>query len=243
LIFNFIQKLIELKQYKNKMKKKTHTIIISDLHLGSKVSQPAKILKMLEGYSFQKLILLGDVFDKLDFRGLSKDAWDLLNYIGKFSKSKKVRWVVGNHDKMLVNVFGSLIDAEIYETYIWHYKHKKYLAIHGHQFDRFLVDNAFLSDVANSIYNFILRMDAENKRFSHYLRGKSRGWLRLSEKVAHSAIHYAKKNGADFVFCGHTHKAMKKNRHKIKYYNSGCWTDVPCTYITIDENNIKILEY
>ena len=224
-------------------KKKTHTLIISDLHLGSKVSQPEKVLKMLESYSFRKLILLGDVFDSMDFRSLSKECWNLLTYIGKISKDKKVRWVIGNHDEGLENIFKSLMDAKIYETYSWQYKQKKYLTIHGHQFDRFLIDNAFLSYLAAKIYNFVQRFDSDKKIFSHYLKRKSKGWLRLSEKVAHSALIYAKKNDADFVFCGHTHKALEKISHKIKYFNSGCWTDIPCNYITIDEEDIIIREF
>lgn len=223
--------------------KKTHTLIISDLHLGSPVSQPVKVLNLLKSYSFRKLILLGDVFDNMDFRKLTKESWELLSYIGKISKDKKVRWVMGNHDSGLVDIFGSLFDARIYEHYSWNYKHQKYLAIHGHQFDRFLVNNALLSYLATVIYDFIQRIDSDEKRFSHFLKRKSKGWLRLSEKVAHSALLYGKKHGASYVFCGHTHRATEKKNHAIMYYNSGCWTDLPCSYITIDENNIKIHEY
>jgi UDP-2,3-diacylglucosamine pyrophosphatase LpxH len=222
-------------------KKKTHTIIISDLHLGSPVSQPEKTLEMLEGYSFRKLILLGDIFDNLDFRNLSRGCWELLNYIGKISVDKKVRWVMGNHDKGLGDVFGSLMNASIYKVYSWQYKQKKYLAIHGHQFDRFLIDNAFISYAANKIYDFVQRLDFEDKRISHFLKRKSKGWLRLSEKVASSALLYGKKHEANYVFCGHTHKAMEKSKKNVKYYNSGCWTDSPCSYITIDEKEIKII--
>jgi UDP-2,3-diacylglucosamine pyrophosphatase LpxH len=229
---------------KNKIeKKKTHTIIISDLHLGSLVSQPRKVLKMLKGYSFRKLILLGDVLDNLDFRHLSSDSWELLTYIGKISKDVKVRWVKGNHDEGLTHIFGTLMDGRIYESYSWQFKHEKYLAIHGHQFDRFLIDNEFLSYLATNIYNYIQRFDGPEKKFSHWLKRRSKGWLRLSEKVAHEALLYGKKHGANYVFCGHTHKAMEKNNHEIRYFNSGCWTDIPCTYITIDEKDIKIREY
>jgi UDP-2,3-diacylglucosamine pyrophosphatase LpxH len=223
-----------------KTKKKTHTLILSDLHLGSSVSQPKKALEVVQSHSFHKLILLGDVFDNLDFRNLSKDSWDFLTYIGQISKTKKIRWVIGNHDQGLTNVFGSLIDAQIHETYTWYYKGEKYLAIHGHQFDRFLIDNAFISYWANVIYNFIQRIDSEKKIFSHYLKRKSKGWLRLSEKVARGALHYGKKHNAQYVFCGHTHRALQKRNHEIRYYNSGCFTDRPCTYITIDEGDINI---
>jgi UDP-2,3-diacylglucosamine pyrophosphatase LpxH len=222
-------------------KKKTHTLIISDLHLGSLVSQPQKALEIIQSYSFRKLILLGDVFENLDFRNLSRESWELLAYIGKISQTRKVRWVIGNHDKGLQDVFNSLMNATIYDTYSWQYKQEKYLAIHGHQFDRFLVDNAFISYVANKIYDFIQRFDFEDKRVSHFLKRKSKGWLRLSEKVANLAIIYGKKNAAKYVFCGHTHKAMKKSKQGVRYYNSGCWTDTPCSYITINEKEIEVI--
>jgi UDP-2,3-diacylglucosamine pyrophosphatase LpxH len=227
----------------NPEKKKTHTLIVSDLHLGTDVSQPERVLGLLKSYSFRKLILLGDIFDSLDFRNISKNSLELISHIGKISKEKKVRWIVGNHDEGLADVFGPLMNARIYEVYEWQYESEKYLAIHGHQFDRFLVDNAFLSYAATRVYNFIQKFDNEKKSISHYIKRNSKGWLRLSEKVAKSALRYGKERGADYVFCGHTHKTLEKSLNGTKYYNSGCWTDTPCNYITIDGSNIKIHDY
>ena len=227
-----------------KEKNKTHTLIISDLHLGSRVSQPKKVLALLKNFSFRKLILLGDVFDSLDLRHLSSESWELLNYIGTLSRVCKVRWVKGNHDEGLYDIFGTLLNAQIHETYTWQFKQEKYFAMHGHQFDRFLVDNVFLSQAASTVYNFIQRIDFTGNRFSHFIKRKSKGWLRLSQKVAEGAIAEAKEQGARYVFCGHTHKAVDKSKGcYVKYYNSGCWTDDPCTFITIDEKNIQVREY
>ncbi len=225
-------------------KNKTHTLIISDLHLGSGVSQPEKVLKLLKSFSFRKLILLGDVFDSLDFRHLSPESWELLNYIGRISRDKKVRWVKGNHDDGMSELFGSLMNAQIYENYTWQFKREKYLAMHGHQFDRFLIDNVVLSRWATIAYDFIQRIDFKDRRISHFVKRKSKGWLRLSEKVAAGAMAEAREQGVKYVFCGHTHKALEKTKGQyVKYYNSGCWTDTPCTFITIDENDIEIREY
>jgi UDP-2,3-diacylglucosamine pyrophosphatase LpxH len=224
--------------------KTTHTIIISDLHLGSSVSQPTRVLKMLQGYSFRKLILLGDVFDSFDFRKLSKESSALIDFIGKISKERKVRWIEGNHDLGFLEMFGSLIGAKIYKRqYSWEYEGRKYLAIHGHQFDRFLVDNEIVSSLACYFYNFVQRLDFKDRRISHFMKRKSKGWLRLSEKVSDSAILYALKNHATYIFCGHTHKAMHKAAGNINYYNSGCWADEPCSYITVDGEKIKIMNY
>ena len=232
------------KKRKKREKKSTHTLIISDLHLGSRVAQPAKVLKLLKSYNFRKLILLGDVFDGFDLKHLTPESLELLNYIGKISRDKKVRWVKGNHDEGLYEIFGPLMNAKIHETYVWQYKKERYLAMHGHQFDRFLIDNVFLSRLASWIYNQIQRFDFADKRVSHYVKRESKGWLRISQKVAEGAVKEAKKNGAKYAFCGHTHKPLEKtNFHHVRYYNAGCWTDTPCSYITIDKRDIRIRKF
>jgi len=151
--------------------------------------------------------------------------------------------VEGNHDKGLAKIFSALTGARLHKVYKWQHNKQKYLAIHGHQFDNFLIDNAFLSILASQIYNLIQLFDFQDKRVSHFLKRKSRGWLRLSEKVARRAILYARLRGADYIFCGHTHKAMHERRGRVHYYNSGGWTDIPSTYITLDGKSIQINEY
>lgn len=226
-----------------KIKNKAHTLIISDLHLGSHVSRAREAAEFLKNFEFKKLILLGDIFEDLNFNRLREEDWKFLALLSRFSKTRKVRWVEGNHDKGLAKIFAALTGAKVYKVYVWRHKNKKYLAIHGHQFDNFLINNALLSLVASQLYNFIQLVDFSDKRISHYIKSKSKGWLRLSDKVATRAILYARLRRADYIFCGHTHKAMQEKRGKIHYYNSGSWTDVPATYITVDGRKIEICKY
>ncbi len=222
---------------------KTHTLIISDIHLGSSVSRSKAVYKFLENFKFKKLILLGDIFESLNFNGLEKDDWKFLSLLSEFSKHKKIRWIEGNHDVGLTKIFGAFTGAKIYKSYKWHYNNKKYLAIHGHQFDNFLINNMVLSFLINKLYNFIQLIDFKDKRISRFIKNKSKGWLRLSKKVAHRAILYAKLRNVQTIFCGHTHKALYIKKRDVSYYNSGCWTDVPSTYITIDKDGAKIHKY
>ena len=60
-------------------------IIVSDIHLGSEVSRPSQVIDMLQSYKFNRLILLGDIFDDLNFRRLKKEHWNLLSFIRKLS--------------------------------------------------------------------------------------------------------------------------------------------------------------
>jgi len=225
---------------KEKIKNKTHTLIISDVHLGSRVSRSREAAELLENFQFRKLILLGDIFEDLNFNELRPDDWKFLSLIGKISQTSKVRWVEGNHDQGLSKIFGIMIGAKVYKAYKWQYGGKKYVAIHGHQFDNFLVNNVFLSFLACKIYYFIQLFDFGDKRISRFVKRSSKGWLRLSDKVAKRAIFYARLRRIDYIFCGHTHKAIEEKRKGIHYYNSGCWTDIPSTYITIDRDDIRI---
>lgn len=228
-------------------KKDVNTIIISDIHLGSEVARPKQLRKMLHGYSYERLILLGDIFDDLNFKRLKKEHWNLLSYIRKLSKPGKnpeVIWVEGNHDEGLSEIMSVLIGIEVYKEYSWEFEGKRFLAIHGHQFDRFLNENVIISNITSYIYTKLQKWGKENQSFPRYIKKKSKGWLRLSHKVADSAINYAQQHKADVVFCGHTHLQLSKNENGVEYFNSGCWTDIPSHYIVINHNgSIEMKEF
>jgi len=223
-------------------RKYTKTMIVSDIHLGSRVSRTSELLKLLKSYSFKKLILLGDIFEHLNFNNLTNEHWELLSYFKKISKDVEIIWIEGNHDVGLSKVMSNLVGLEVFKTYTWRYKGKKCLAIHGHQFDRFLSNNIILSYLATIFYAFIQKIDTDNQRMARFVKRKSKGWLRLSRKVANSAVLYGKLRGAKYVFCGHTHQSAHLKKRKVEYYNSGCWTDIPSSYITMDKKGIKIHE-
>lgn len=218
-------------------KEEVSTIIVSDIHLGSDVARPKAVKEMLQRYDFKRLILLGDIFDDLNFSRLKKEHWNLLSYIRKLSnpeKKIKVIWVEGNHDEGLSEIMSHLIGIKVYKEYYWISNGKKYLAIHGHQFDRFLNENVLISNISSFIYYKIQKYDRQNQKISRYIKRRSKGWLRLSNKVADGAIKYAAENEANVIFCGHTHQTLYKKDMNIEFYNSGCWTDIPSSYIVID---------
>jgi len=223
--------------------KKTETIIVSDIHLGSRVSRAKQLIKLLKSYSFKRLILLGDIFEDLNFGKITEDQWALLSYIRNISHRAEVVWIEGNHDKGLSDIMSALVGIKAYKRYTWQYKRKKCIAIHGHQFDRFLINNLLLSYLATYIYNLIQRIDFENQTISRYIKKRSKMWMRSSQKVTNSAIFYAKFTKAKYIFCGHTHQALELKKFGVNYYNAGCWTDIPSTYITMDDKEIKIHDY
>ena len=222
------------------------TIIISDLHLGSEVSLAKDARRMLKTRAFKRLILLGDIFCDLNFRRLKKEHWEFLSYIRKLSHPKRdveVVWVEGNHDQGLADVMSHLVGVPVHQEYTWTLAGQRYVAIHGHQFDRFIINNTALSGIGAFLYIQIQKCDSERKRLTRFLDRLNSRWLRLSPKIAADALAYAKLRGANTIFCGHTHQAMETEKDGVRYFNSGCWSNDRPTYISVDEAGVQIHDY
>jgi UDP-2,3-diacylglucosamine pyrophosphatase LpxH len=222
------------------------TLILSDVHLGSEVSRARDATHMLRQNRFRRLILLGDIFSDLNFRRLTKEHWKFLSYIRKLSNPKRgveVVWVEGNHDRGLVDVMSHLVGVRAYEEYAWEFRGLRHLAVHGHQFDRFVVNNLLLSGLGTFLHLQLQKLDFKNKQFSRYVDRLNTRWLRLSSKVCAGALAHARAHKADRIFCGHTHIALASEQDGIQYFNSGSWTDSQPTYITVGGEGVQIHEY
>ena len=120
------------------------TLILSDLHLGADMSRAREALRVLRENRFRRLILLGDIFADLNFGRLKKEHWKFLGFIRKLSNPKRnveVVWVEGNHDHGLAEIMSHLVGVRVYHEYQWEYQGLRHLAVHGHQFDGFVVGN------------------------------------------------------------------------------------------------------
>jgi len=223
-----------------------NTLILSDLHLGAETSRAREATRVLKENRFQRLILLGDIFADLNFARLTKDHWKFLGYIRKLSNPKRqveVVWVEGNHDHGLTNIMSHLVGVRVYQHYTWEYQGLRHIAIHGHQFDGFQVNNLRLNTLGTSLYLQLQKLDFKNKPIARLIDRLNTRWLRMSSKVSAGALQYARQHDANRIFCGHTHQAVHVEQEGIDYYNSGGWVDSRLTYLTVDEQGVRIHEY
>src|SRR5579863_9748553 len=142
------------------------TLILSDVHLGSECSRARDAMQMLKSRRFQRLILLGDIFADLNFGRLTKDHWKFLGYIRKLSNPKRnveVIWVEGNHDSGLTDIMSHLVGVKVYQEYSWEHAALRHIAIHGHQFDGFQVNNVRLNTLGTSLYLQLQKLDFKSK--------------------------------------------------------------------------------
>jgi UDP-2,3-diacylglucosamine pyrophosphatase LpxH len=222
------------------------TLILSDVHLGAECSRVQEATSLLKQSRFRRLILLGDIFADLNFRRLTKEHWKFLGYIRKLSNPKRnieVVWVEGNHDQGLTDVMSHLVGVRVYQEYAWEFDGKKHLAIHGHQFDQFIVNTLRLNYLGTLLYLQLQRLDLKGKPITRFIDRLNTRWLRMSAKVASGALFHARLKKADRIFCGHTHDAMQQEREGICYYNTGGWVDSKLTYVTVDAGGVQIHEY
>lgn len=221
---------------------KVDTLIISDVHLGFKYSRVDKLTEVLSRYRFKRLVLNGDIFDDLNFNRLNSEHWDVLSLFRHLSKYAEVVWVVGNHDGR-ADVLSRLLGVTVHDDYAWKVGCKKFLAIHGHQFDRFISEDPIISNIAGGIFYFLKRFEGKNEALTRWISKHNRSWLRMSDEVAFGAIKYAKSKGADHVFCGHTHLARILEIKGVKYFNSGCWVELPSSLITIKGDKVELKRF
>ena len=223
------------------------TLILSDLHLGADMSHAREALRVLHETRYRRLILLGDIFADLNFGRLKKEHWKFLGFIRKLSNPKRqveVVWVEGNHDLGLAEIMSHLVGVQVYQEYEWSYRGLRHLAVHGHQFDRFVVKNVRLNYwFGTLLYLQLQKLDSKNKVLTRFLDRLGTRWQRLSEKVADGALSHAALVGATRIFCGHTHAALCRQRDGCEYYNAGAWIDEKLTYITVGDDGVQIHEY
>jgi len=233
--------------------KRVATIVVSDIHLGSPVSRVRRLTEIIENeyqkdgrYLFDQLVLLGDIFDRLDLRHLDEDDWKFLELIQKIAEPEygvKVIWLNGNHDEASQTVVQDFFDTNVLKDYEWVHADKKFLATHGDRFDKFIQKNELTSKFFSRIYIYIQSLDFETRPVSRFFKRLSKK-IYLPKRLHEDIIAYARGKSADVIFCGHTHHAdAKVAPDGISYVNTGCWTDIPSTYVTVGLNGeVKIHE-
>ncbi len=217
-------------------------IVISDLHLGSPVCQAKLLEEFLEWAcdNSRELIINGDIFDDLNFNRLSKRHFACLRVIRRNSDRDNFRliWLRGNHDGP-ADVVSHIVGVEILDEYIYDNGSVQLLILHGDQFDTFITQHAFLTNIACGLFYYFQKLVPH--RAARWVRRISKRWQRNSQLVERRAIDHARSRGCQHVTCGHTHLPMVAEHDGIHYYNTGTWMEAPpCPFLSIRGDTILL---
>ncbi|MCB5176540.1 UDP-2,3-diacylglucosamine diphosphatase [Microvirga lenta] len=226
---------------------RVRTLFLSDLHLGTRGCQAGPLLAFLKAYDADIIYLVGDIVDGWKL----KSGWywpqahnDVVQkLLRKVRKGAKLVYIPGNHDEFLrdyigVNLGGiELADHALHETA----DGKRYLVIHGDQFDLVVRHARWLALLGDGAYTAALFVNTHlnilRRRLGLTYWSLS-SWAKLRVK---NAVNYisrfedllaseARRQEADGVICGHIHHAVMHERFGIAYVNTGDWVE-SCTAV------------
>jgi UDP-2,3-diacylglucosamine pyrophosphatase LpxH len=218
-------------------------VVLSDLHLGSDNCQAKRVGELLERLAdgeveTKRLILNGDVFDSFDFRRLNKNHWKVLSLVRKLSDHVETIWLAGNHDGS-AEVISHLLGVTVQDDYVLESGDRRLLILHGHVFDKFIDKHPILTWLADRVYNVLQWIDRSHY-FAKLAKRGSKTFLRCARKIEEGAVELARRRGCHAAVCGHTHAACAHTEQPVAYFNSGCWTELPCSYLTVAAGVVRL---
>ena len=236
------------------------TIVVSDIHLGTKGSKAKEISRFLRQYTCENLILNGDIIDGWQLKKSGSWKRKHTRFFVRILKmienhQTQVYYLRGNHDDFLDQILplqiGNLwIQSDmIYETH-----GKKYLITHGDIFDSITTNLRWIAYLGDIGYTFLLWL---NKYVNHHRRKKGLPYFSLSQYLkgkVKSAVSYidqyeqeltqmAKAKGCDGIICGHIHKAETRMIDGIHYLNSGDWVETMSALAEDHDGNWQVIYY
>ncbi|WP_159709690.1 metallophosphoesterase family protein [Geminicoccus flavidas] len=218
------------------------SLLVSDLHLGLPNSRSAELLRLLDGLRFSRLILLGDILHAACVRRLSRDDWALVEAIRDLRErpgGPLVLPVAGNHDRACKDLVARLLGVPVAEQVAWDLAGRRFLAMHGDRFDRFVSRHLRAAAAVSALFACCHRLS----RHGHWPHALDQLHVRLSglgRRMAEAALAHAHLHDADVIFCGHTHQPFQETRpdgtgakRRRTYVNTGAWTGACLTFGTV----------
>ena len=243
------------------------TLIISDIHLGSRHTNVTLLNEMLDREPFDRLILNGDTIHSVNLRKLNGAHWALLNRFRKLARSRELILIRGNHDHEadhvpyhLANTNGangtatsngngaaehdigtvSVLPGLLEVPMREDYR----LDVDGEPYlvlhgDRFdpTLNYPMVTEAACVCYQLTTRV---NKKLAKWLKKKSKRWSGVLQFVRGQSVLHGQSEGVRGVITGHTHFAEDSQVDQIHYLNTGCWTEYPYSYIAIDGGKVSL---
>jgi len=208
-----------------------NTLVVSDIHLGTCVSQKDKFLKVLD-LNFKTLIINGDLFDNYSFHRYDKKDWKILSKIRKLTKTHNVVLVHGNHDEDCEFITG-VTGMHFVENYYMKINNRSFYLEHGHQYDKWTSERPLITWFFTGLYYWFQKFDPSHTLTRHIKR-LSKSWIRAKDIVRSKFVLKHQKT-AEILIAGHTHYPEIRHFAKCTYINTGSFCDEVCSYCIIDD--------
>jgi UDP-2,3-diacylglucosamine pyrophosphatase LpxH len=218
------------------------TIVLSDIHLGSKWSKAREATRFLKHHSCETLILCGDIIDGWAILRGKRAKWkrrhtNFIKALLSIAHDTRIVYVRGNHDDFLDRVIPvNFMGISIVRDWIYASGGKRYYVLHGDVFDRVTSTMGWLSRAGDVGYSMLLwfnkiynRRRVKNGLPYYSIAGEIKQRVkasvsRISEFEQH-VVELARRKECDGVICGHIHHAEMRMIDGIEYLNAGDWVE------------------
>jgi UDP-2,3-diacylglucosamine pyrophosphatase LpxH len=220
------------------------TLVISDVHIGSKGCNAEGVLELLRTEHYERIILVGDIIDGWLFKKYRKFSYDhtkVIRELLKQSKDKQIIWISGNHDEFLrqyepLHIGNIMITDEFTEDGVWF--------CHGDKYDG-VVKLRWLGVLGSIGYDMAIVIDRWLKKMgkktslSKYLKDNVKAAVSFMVDFENEMVRQAKKRNCHTVVCGHIHNPCDKIVDGVRYLNTGDWVE-NTSYIIYTKNNLRL---
>lgn len=244
------------------MKETIHceTLILSDIHLGTRDSKAAEATEFLKAHRCRRLILNGDIVDGWALRSGGKWRDSHTKFIRTVLKKMEkedmeVIYLRGNHDDILGRflplAFGKL---SLEQEYIHETPRGRYLVVHGDGFDSVTSSCRSIAMLGSLGYAMLLRI---NRVYNHWRAWRGKEYFSLSKKIkarVKSAVkfidrfeeqlqRFAESRDCAGIICGHIHTPADRMIGAVHYLNSGDWVESLTAIVETEPGQFSVVAY
>lgn len=231
------------------------SLFVSDVHLGSKHSQAAALLETLHQHEPELLYIVGDFIDgwKLKRRWRWSACYDQL--FERLLELKRlgttISYAPGNHDNFLRGFLASFGLVELRDQFIHRAADgRRYLVIHGDQFDKVEQSAQWLSVVGTHAYDLMLTTNywinwARGKRHNRYafcgmMKRRIKGVVRQVSGFEQQLTEAVHRRQCDGIICGHIHTPRISPLGDLVYCNTGDWVENCTALLEFNDGTMEL---
>lgn len=219
------------------------TIVVSDVHLGTKGSKVKEVVRFLKLNTADNLILNGDIIDGWQLKKSGEWKRKHTKFVQRVLKmmsecDTKVTYLRGNHDDFLEQFLPLKIgNLNLVRDMIYLGANgKRYLVTHGYIFDSVTSTWTWLAHIGDIGYTFLLWLNRiynkyrESRGLPYYslskiIKAKVKSAVSYISNYEQKLVQFARSKQCDAIICGHIHQPIITQYDEITYLNSGDWVE------------------
>jgi len=236
------------------------TVFISDVHLGTKMSQAENLLDFFKTFECEKMYLVGDIIDGWAMN--RSKYWPqthndvIQKLLRRARKGTEIIYIPGNHDEFMRDFcdfeFGHIILAR--ESIHVGIDSKLYLITHGDQFDAVISHAKWLSKVGSWAYDVSIVINRYLNKIrkllgmpdwslSSYLKQTVKESVNFIGDYETTLSNYVKSKKLDGIICGHIHHVKISDIGGIRYMNCGDWVESCTALVEHHDGSFEIIDW